>query len=168
MSDGKTHDRIGLFAGVVCFVNIDLFLGWKLGVPFILGWLLALFIFSPDTDLMPRKRIGILAFFLYPYSLFFKHRGVSHSIILGTLSRVIYILLTLLLLILILSKMGYIEFNFSIFVFALKSFVLDFSLDKPIYQMITSFYMGMFGADAVHVILDILSSFTKKLKRDVF
>ncbi len=167
MSDGKTHDRIGLFFGIVFAVIIFLLIEVILGISFAAGWLLSLFVFSPDTDLMPKKRTGILAFVLYPYSILFKHRGVSHSLLLGTLSRVIYIFITLIIIIFVLSKMGYVEFNFSNFWMASQQFIVGFSWDRPIYRIIIAFYGGMFGADTVHIMLDMWSSFVKKLKRDV-
>lgn len=167
MSDGKTHDRVGLIAGIICSVTAFALFSFPIAIPFFVGWLIALFIFSPDSDLMPKKRTGILAFFLYPYSILFKHRGLSHSLLLGTLSRVVYIIITFLIILFILSKMGYVEFNFSNFYTELVHFVSNFSVSNPIYQVLCSFYAGMFGADLVHIILDTLSSFLAKLKREV-
>ena len=49
---------------------------------------------SPDLDIYyssPTKNWGILRLLWLPYSLFFKHRGISHSLFFSTLTRIIYL-----------------------------------------------------------------------------
>jgi uncharacterized metal-binding protein len=168
MSDGKTHDRVGLFIGIIFGCFAFFYGGLVIGSPFSFGWLLSLFIFSPDSDLMPKKRTGILAFFLYPYSLLFKHRGLSHSFFWGTISRIIYLIITFLIILFIFTKMGYVQVNFASLFDDVLIFMSHFSLKKPIYQILLAFYAGMFGADAIHIFMDIFSTLIKKLKKEVF
>ncbi|MCH1430777.1 MAG: hypothetical protein GWP59_06830 [Chlamydiales bacterium] len=57
---------------------------------------------SPDVDQADKFKLlslrGFLAFPFVSYALVFKHRGLSHSFILGTLSRAIWLFLWFLLL----------------------------------------------------------------------
>jgi len=49
---------------------------------------------SPDLDLrknLARRRWGPLGFIWAPYSRIFKHRGISHNLVLGPLTRLIYL-----------------------------------------------------------------------------
>lgn len=74
-----------------------------LGIGLILGTII-----TPDYDFNKIyvkkliKKIPVLGFFWnlywYPYSLLFKHRGISHNLILGTITRVIYLCLPIILL----------------------------------------------------------------------
>ncbi len=53
---------------------------------------------SPDLDLhknAARRRWGPLGFLWTPYSKVFKHRGLSHSLVLGPLTRLVYLGLVL-------------------------------------------------------------------------
>jgi uncharacterized metal-binding protein len=50
--------------------------------------------FSPDLDLRrnsSRRRWGPLGFIWTPYTKVFKHRGVSHSLVFGTMTRLLYL-----------------------------------------------------------------------------
>lgn len=134
---------------------------------FSLGWVIALYIFSPDTDMMPKKRAGIFGFFLYPYSLLFKHRGVSHSLWLGTLSRILFLLITAIFWAFILDGMGYIDIDFAHFFSLLLGYLTEYQWSEEIYRYPTLFYLGMVGADTTHILLDWWSSFFGKLKREV-
>lgn len=74
-----------------------------LGIGLILGTII-----TPDYDFNKIyvkkliKKIPVLGFFWnlywYPYSLLFKHRGISHNLILGTITRVIYLCLPIIFL----------------------------------------------------------------------
>jgi uncharacterized metal-binding protein len=57
-------------------------------------YLFSSFFLSPDLDLRhnsARRRWGPLGFIWTPYTIVFKHRGMSHSVILGTMTRLIYL-----------------------------------------------------------------------------
>lgn len=74
--------------------------GAMLGVPweelviFTLSYVGASLFLSPDLDLEksdPARRWGALRVLWTPYSRVFKHRGLSHSILFGPLTRVLYL-----------------------------------------------------------------------------
>lgn len=123
-------------------------------LPLLFGWLFATLIFSPDTDLMPKKRSGVLQFFLYPYSILFKHRGLSHGLITGTISRILYAIVVGGLLVFILSKMGHVDFTAQGYWLGLWHFAQDYDYSLPGYRALTWLYLGMAGADACHILLD--------------
>lgn len=55
----------------------------------------ATFFLSPDLDLKhssPTRNWGFFRWFWRPYQLFFKHRGLSHSLIFSSLTRLGYLL----------------------------------------------------------------------------
>ncbi|MEQ8821812.1 MAG: DUF2227 family putative metal-binding protein [Sumerlaeia bacterium] len=60
----------------------------------IAGYLFGLFFISPDLDLpnsFVRSRWGPLGFIWDPYMILFKHRGMSHSFLFGTLTRLAWL-----------------------------------------------------------------------------
>lgn len=96
MPSGKTHLRIEL-------VLLPLFLAllyysfdvsWAEGALFTGAYLFSSLLLSPDLDLRhnrSRRRWGILGFIWIPYTKAFKHRGLSHSLLFGTLTRLGYL-----------------------------------------------------------------------------
>jgi len=164
MASGKVHDFINLIVGGflsgAVFIYLDSFLG---AICFLLGWLFSTFIFGPDTDIMPKKRAWIFKIFLYPYSWIFKHRGLSHHILFGTFTRVIYLIFIGALLVSIVNSFFYPDLTLTNYGKALFSFFFNFNLDLPLYKALTWFYIGVFLADASHVLVDHLSSYLKKL-----
>jgi uncharacterized metal-binding protein len=82
---------------------------------------------SPDLDLRhnrSRRRWGPLGFLWIPYTKIFKHRGVSHSLIFGTLTRLGYLGLIALLIALGLSYFNVWAIPFD----ALRTFSIDLKL----------------------------------------
>lgn len=58
------------------------------------AYLFSSLLLSPDLDLRhneTRRRWGLLGFIWIPYTKIFKHRGLSHSLFLGTLTRLAYL-----------------------------------------------------------------------------
>ena len=91
MANGKAHDRFNIFIGTfIVAVMFATKMDFAIILSFTAAYLFSTLILSPDIDLGPKKRAGLLRPLIYPYSMFFKHRGFSHHLILGTLSRVIY------------------------------------------------------------------------------
>ncbi len=75
------------------------YFGWdelvQYGAVFVLAYLFGTFLLSPDMDLArsdPMRNWGLLHFVWRPYVQMFKHRGVSHMPVVGTLTRVLYLL----------------------------------------------------------------------------
>ncbi len=96
MPSGKTHLRIELFLLPV-FVTIFYLLidVSPTAVALFAGaYLFSSLMLSPDLDLrhnQARRRWGLLGFVWIPYTKIFKHRGISHSILFGTLTRLGYL-----------------------------------------------------------------------------
>lgn len=161
---GATHDRLNLFVGGVC---VGFLIGTKLENPsllsFMSGWFLSTFIFSPDTDLGPKKRTSFLRYFLYPYSLLFKHRGMSHGIFLGTLTRVLYGLGLIFLLFSLAHQLGHHQTDTVGSFHDFKNYVQNYDYDKLSYRILTWFFIGMYLADLSHVLLDRIVSFVKRI-----
>lgn len=68
------------------------------GAIFVLAYLFGTFLLSPDMDLAksePMANWGLLRWIWRPYANLFKHRGISHTPILGTLTRVLYLLVVI-------------------------------------------------------------------------
>ena len=164
MARGKGHDRFNLLVGAVL---VGLLLGLSnpliLVSCFAMGWLVATLVFSPDSDVMPKKRTGVLAFFLYPYAIFFKHRGISHSLFFGTLTRVFYVLMVFGLMIFVLNRMGYLVFGAMGYWQGIWAFIKGYDYSLVSYKMITWLYLGMFLADLAHILLDRLISSFKRI-----
>jgi uncharacterized metal-binding protein len=63
---------------------------------FAFGFAFGMFFLSPDLDLTrsrPTRRWGWLSFLWWPYAKIFRHRGVSHHVIWGPLTRLGYLAL---------------------------------------------------------------------------
>lgn len=68
---------------------------------FCLAFIYGTVLLSPDLDLVdsdPTKSWGLLRFTWRPYARLFKHRGVSHTPVVGTLTRIVYLSLILFIL----------------------------------------------------------------------
>lgn len=69
---------------------------WHGFLLFSLAYLFSSLMLSPDLDLRhnkARSNWGVLGFVWIPYTKIFKHRGLSHSLILGTFTRLAYLAL---------------------------------------------------------------------------
>ncbi len=120
---------------------------------FSLSFLYASFFFHPDLDLAHKTKLfsvkGILTFPFRSYSLFFRHRGISHHPLLGTLSRVVWMIGFLVLL-------RYLFFQGN----TPKGFTYLLEKKKSFLPFI---FLGFFSADLSHIGLDFL--FSKKKRR---
>lgn len=101
MPSGKTHQNLEFFflpavvAGGI-YVDQNIFSIEKSCFPLFVGaYLFSTLFLSPDLDLRKcdsRKNWGALGILWEPYSRLFAHRGLSHSLIWGTSTRIIYLL----------------------------------------------------------------------------
>lgn len=101
MPSGRTHLRIELFLLPLCVASLVLAeraqlidVSWKEIAIFAGAYLCSSLWLSPDLDLRhnrSRRRWGVLGFLWIPYTKIFKHRGVSHSLLFGTLTRLGYL-----------------------------------------------------------------------------
>lgn len=105
MAAGRTHN-----VGTLVLTPIVAWAAWELSNHDVLTtWLAGLGCFagifiSPDLDMRQRTvsettllrwslGVGYIWIFLwYPYSMLFRHRGVSHTPLIGTVTRVLYLL----------------------------------------------------------------------------
>lgn len=67
-------------------------------VAFIVSYLVGTFLVTPDLDMghvrvRARKHWGVLGVLWLPYGAVFRHRGLSHSWVIGPLTRLIYLLM---------------------------------------------------------------------------
>lgn len=163
MANGKFHDSFNLVLGVILSVLVFTFsVSITSTLLFLVGWTIATFILSPDLDIKPKKRLGVLQFVLYPYSIIFKHRGVSHSFFLGTWTRIIYVLTISITLIALLSGLGIIKLSKKDAFNDIYNFIINFNLNEPIYRYLVIFYLGMLLADVSHLLVDNISTRIKK------
>lgn len=104
MASGKTHRDLNLIASVVlpgvaalAWFTGDYYLGrWETLAAVAGGYLFSTMGVNPDQDIRHRtfaERKGLWGSFLYywslPYGFMFKHRGISHEHIVGTVTRVL-------------------------------------------------------------------------------
>jgi uncharacterized metal-binding protein len=102
MPNGKTHNAINMAALVVA-TGIALATKQQLEQPVLLigasAYIAGTFYLSPDLDLANRKRVvskqawGKLGWLWVPYGWMFRHRGMSHSWLVGPLTRLGYLAL---------------------------------------------------------------------------
>jgi uncharacterized metal-binding protein len=151
MSNYKTHTALNL----LLFLPLSLFLLYLCFSPTRLHYLLfagsfaygTLFM-SPDLDLANRIKLfsvrGLLTLPFRSYALVFKHRGISHSLIFGTLTRVGWLFLHLLIIL-------FLFFEFSSPIDSFFAYLKGYKGD------IAYALAGLFIADSAHVLLDKIS-----------
>lgn len=100
MPSGIVHETVEcsflpLFVGGAIYVNRHHFpIESHLFYLFLASYIFSVFYMSPDLDLQQcrsRGRWGPLEFIWEPYSRWFSHRGLSHSLIWGTMTRILYL-----------------------------------------------------------------------------
>lgn len=96
MPNGKTHDKITLVLAPVVFILTYVLTNHFINTLIIfLSYLFASFMFNGDLDTnsKPYNRWWLFKMIWIPYQLLFAHRSVfTHGIIIGTLIRIVYLL----------------------------------------------------------------------------
>ena len=168
MPSGSTHDRITLwlFPGVVSIAylvtrngELTLLLGG--------GFFFAGLMFGPDLDIysIQFKRWGILRGIWLPYQKLLRHRSwLSHGLIIGTVIRIIYLLLWLFLagiLVTAIAQMiwGF-EWNWQRFILAMIKLVREVYWKNAI-----ALFIGLDLGAMSHSISDWISSASKKRRK---
>lgn len=130
-----------VFLAGLYFYGLD----WPGLLTFAGAYLFSSLMLSPDLDLRSnsaRRRWGLLGFIWVPYTKVFKHRGLSHNLLLGPLTRIAYLFL-----------LG------ALVVFALNYFGLraniQIHLDKEILAMIG---IGFYLPNILHILYDRFDS----------
>lgn len=146
MPSGARHLRLESFLLPVFLAGLYLYgLGWLGLLSFAGAYLFSSLLLSPDLDLRSnsaRRRWGILGFIWVPYTKVFKHRGLSHNLLFGPLTRI-----------------GYLFLWGALVIFALNYFGLRANihvrLDKEILAMIG---IGLYLPNVLHILYDHFDS----------
>ncbi len=111
-----------------------------------LSFLIGTYLLSPDLDLEdsdPAKSWGIVQVIWRPYARVFKHRGISHTPLIGTLTRVVY-----------LAGIGYVAG-------AVLQSLMGWGWEISIYDLsrlwtfhVTIVLAGLVASDVVHLVAD--------------
>lgn len=105
MANYKTHTGFNLFLMLPTLVGLSYYFiqpSEKLLTIFIAAFIYATLFMNPDLDLIHQVKFfslrGILTLPFRGYSKVFRHRGISHSFLLGSLTRIIWLSVVLFLL----------------------------------------------------------------------
>lgn len=137
MPNDKAHGTINLLALAVSTLILIRYtaLGVVELVIMAIAYMFGTYFLSPDMDINSTsyKRWGYLRIFWWPYKVFFKHRGYSHHLILGPLSRIANLAL-------------------------IVAPVMFFAGTYPPVDYIIIFAGGVWGANTVHVVADVVQT----------
>lgn len=156
MPSGQTHLRLELLLLPLILLVfhslnlIDLEELTLMGIAYLLS---SLFL-SPDLDLKKnntRRRWGPLGWIWWPYAKIFKHRGISHSLIFGLLTRLFYLG--------VIVGMVYVGYQF-----VGLSLPLDYlpNIDSRYWFL---FVLGLYIPNILHVLLDHTSTAITRRRR---
>ena len=171
MASGKTHLNINIFVLILC-VLISLFvLDARLVVIWFVSAAFGSVFFSPDLDLSQSKSTqawGRLRFLWIGYSRYFQHRKISHFPIIGTLTRILYFAMVILIFSILVRVLlaFYRSDTFSwdsLEEGALYSIFLMYELFTNNEQIVLCVFLGLSSADFLHVVTDVMYSFMKKM-----
>lgn len=146
----QTHTKLNLLLALPVLFGVSIYLLQtepKLMLTFGLTFIYGTLFMNPDLDLAHKVKLfslrGILSFPFRIYSRIFRHRGISHSILLGTSTRVLYLAAFITLVIYFINKSFYMD-----------DFMILYKNHKDHF-----FYgfIGLFLADAFHILIDVLT-----------
>lgn len=122
---------------------------YKMGV-FGICYIFSSLMLSPDLDLPASKilkRWGWLRVIWVPYQKMFKHRGMSHNLIFGPLTRIAYLTIILTIAIMVLDYLlGWLEFPQG-------EFKISFSIVQDWLPIV---FMGLYIPNFLHIVYDKL------------
>jgi uncharacterized metal-binding protein len=131
------------------------------------SFVLATFLLSPDLDLFhssPSKNWGYMKAIWWPYSKIFKHRGLSHTPILGTWTRLGYIFAVFFLIFLAYDIFTHKNVDLSnLQMMASQRFEHTESYFEENRTVFISAFAGITASDFTHLVVDKISSFLKRL-----
>jgi uncharacterized metal-binding protein len=116
---------------------------------FCIGYFIGSVILTPDLDTKSEasNRCGILSL---PYRAMFKHRGMSHNVIFGVTTRILYFLIIIAIFFGILGLLG-------LFTLQNLQMVLRIVIKYKLEFLI--FVMGLFFSNLFHIVLDKITNF---------
>ncbi|MEX0962296.1 MAG: DUF2227 family putative metal-binding protein [Simkaniaceae bacterium] len=141
----KKHTQFNLLFALPLFLGLAFYLNlftWNQALFFSGAFIYGTLFMSPDVDVANQIKLfsfrGLMTLPFRPYSFFFKHRGLSHKPILGTLTRLIWLLIIL---------------AFCFWIFDRSSFI---SIDELKNYKTPILYasLGFILSDLCHLILD--------------
>ncbi|MGY4706823.1 DUF2227 family putative metal-binding protein [Candidatus Bipolaricaulota sp. J31] len=146
MPSGKVHLAFEL-ATLPLWTTAGVFLGvgWDEIVVFTAAYAGASLLLSPDLDLaesVVTRRWGPLRILWWPYTAAFKHRGLSHSIVFGPLTRVLYL--------------GFLAACVWAALYLGLGLRVGWQLPPP--GSVLAFFTGIYLTNLLHVVLDRLGS----------
>jgi uncharacterized metal-binding protein len=146
MSSFKTHRRFNYFIFIIaCFAlyHFSLFNLYVM-ITFAIGFILGTEFITPDLDgeSTPTQRWGFL---WIPYRILRKHRGISHSYVLGFIERIAYLFLLISILILLIKSEAYIS-------------TIQYIITPAIMAIIIVVLSGIAIANGLHIALDKITS----------
>ena len=151
MSNYKGHCSFNILLTLPVLIVAGYFLlhpNWEWSLTFSLAFLYGTFFMSPDLDLAEKIRLfslrGFLTLPFRSYSKFFHHRGLSHSILFGTLTRILWLSLWAVILFFVIYQS----------LPSTKPIIASFQAHKWFFIYGIS---GLFAADISHILLDKIS-----------
>ncbi len=146
MPSGKVHLSFEL-ATLPLWTTAGVFLGvgWDELVVFTAAYAGASLLLSPDLDLADSdasRRWGPLRILWWPYTVAFKHRGLSHSLVFGPLTRVLYL--------------GFLAACVWAALYLALGLRVGWRLPPP--GPVIAFLIGIYLTNLLHVLLDRLGS----------
>lgn len=146
MPSGARHLQLELYLLPVFFIGLYFMeLAWPGLLAFAAAYLLSSLMLSPDLDLRrnsARRRWRVLGFIWAPYTKVFKHRGMSHNLLLGPLTRI-----------------GYLFLLGALVVYALDYFGLG--MDIPVHvhkELLAMIGIGLYLPNFLHILYDHFDS----------
>jgi uncharacterized metal-binding protein len=174
MPSGKTHDFITfLLAAPTAAVTYYFTTDWVLAAVATAAMVFGGLMFGPDLDIQSRQytRWGPLRFLWWPYKVALRHRSRwSHSIMLGTLIRVIYFLvvITLVLVVSLYIRDVYINHSSVSAATFTEAIARVWEIISPIKRgYLIAAFAGLWVGASSHTISDVLGSFFKSVKKSI-
>lgn len=155
MPSGRVHEAInisvlGLASAAYWVYQKEIAISQPVAVAFASSFLVGTFLITPDLDLAEQQvrakgRWGWLGLFWVPYGWMFSHRGLSHTWIIGPLTRILYLgAMGVVLYWITTAVAGYLGVNFD----------LQAQLKVPPQEILWALVLGYYVAQWLHLIAD--------------
>lgn len=146
MSSFKTHRRFNYFLFILACLALNHFglFNIYIIITFAIGFIIGTEFITPDLDgeSTPTNRWGFL---WIPYRIVRKHRGVSHSYVMGFIERIAYLFVLISIIILLIKTDAYIS-------------VLKYVMTPAIMAVLLVMIIGIAIANGLHIALDRVTS----------
>ncbi|MBO1438516.1 metal-binding protein [Meiothermus sp. CFH 77666] len=155
MPSGRVHEAInvgvlGLASAAYWAYQKEVAISQPVAVAFVSSFLVGTFLITPDLDLAEQQvrakgRWGWLGWLWVPYGWMFAHRGLSHTWIVGPLTRLLYLgAMGVVLYWVITAIAGYVGLNFN----------LQAQLKAPPQEIVWALVLGYYASQWLHLIAD--------------